>query len=151
MVISDILDKLIIPVGAAFLGAFLAFRYQNRVELKRDKRLILQNLMIYRNAGASELDWIKALNAIDIVFNDDLEVKRLYHLFLDQTIEPAYQNGDWMETYYQMVLEMAKCSGYRNLTIDEARNFYSPKALSQHYPNTGSADLVPPALPVPDE
>ena len=63
---SDLLLKIIIPLCSAgigaIIGATLAYRNQYRIELKRDKRAVIQNLMMYRNVGAHELDWIKALN-----------------------------------------------------------------------------------------
>ncbi|WP_144604058.1 DUF6680 family protein [Algoriphagus algorifonticola] len=130
-----ILEKIAIPLIAAFVGAVLAFRYQSTLELKRDKRLIIQTLMVYRNVGAEELDWIKALNAIDVVFNKDEEVKRLFHKFLSETRLPAYNSYAWIETFYEMVFEMAKCSDYDTLTMQNIREFYSPEALKSHYPN----------------
>ena len=135
MTILDILEKIIIPLIAACVGAILAFRYQHNLELNRDKRAIIQNLMIYRNVGAYELDYIKALNAIDIVFSNDKKVRELYHTFLVQTKPPTFNNLQYIETFYQLVHEMAQCSGYKNLTMHDIRDFYSPEALVQHYPN----------------
>lgn len=135
MKLEDVIEKIAMPLIAAFIGAVLAFRYQSTIELKRDKRAVIQNLMIYRNVGAQELDWIKALNAIDVVFNKDRKVIELFHTFLAQTRRPLYDNGQWIETFYQLIYEMAKCSDYKNLTMHEIRDFYSPEALDQHYPN----------------
>lgn len=82
MTLTDVLSKKIIaPLLTACIGAILAFRYQHRIELKREKRYILQTLMMYRNVGANELDWIKALNAVDIVYHDNKKVRELLHTF----------------------------------------------------------------------
>jgi len=143
----DVLDKIIIPLISAFIGAALAFKYQINIELKRDKRLVIQNLMMYRNVGAQELEWIKALNVIDIVFHNDKEVTKLFHLFLVQTRPPLFQNNEYVRTYNLMIFEMAKCSDYKNLTMNDIENCYSPEGLVQHYPNMPSvnAPLVSPS------
>jgi hypothetical protein len=157
MTFTDFLEKIAIPLIAAFVGAILAFRYQRTMELKRDKRLVIQTLMIYRNVGANELEWIKALNAIDVVFNKDKKVRELFHTFLAHTRPPLFQNGQWIETFYQLVFEMARCSDYKSLTMHEIRDFYSPEALMQHYPNrnVGSEPSLPSAddlpLTIPDK
>ena len=135
MTFTDVLLKIIIPLLAACIGAILAFRYQRTIELKREKRYILQTLMMYRNVGANELDWIKALNAVDIVYHDNKKVRELLHTFFAQTVQPHYQNLQWQETFYQMVFLMAQSSGYSNLTMHDLRDFYSPIILDSHYPN----------------
>ncbi|WP_157209253.1 DUF6680 family protein [Mariniflexile maritimum] len=148
------LEKIAVPLIAAFIGAVLAFRYQRTLELKRDKRVIIQTLMIYRNVGAEELDWIKALNAIDVVFSGDKEVRRLFHKFLSEIRPPAYNSYAWIETFYEMVFEMAKCSDYGTLSMQDIREYYSPEALKIHYPNLNDPkkptpppeDSVPPSV-----
>lgn len=152
--ITFILEKIAIPLIAACFGAILAFRYQKTLELKRDKRIIIQTLMIYRNVGADELDWIKALNAIDIVFSKDKKVRELFHKFISETRPPAYQSFIWIETFYQMLYEMAKCSDYETLSMQDIREFYSPEALKIHYPNRNNqgTPTPPPAeiMPIVD-
>jgi len=135
MTFTDVLLKIIVPLLAACIGAILAFRYQHTLELKRDKRHIIQALMMYRNVGANELDFIKALNAVDIVFHNNKKVRELLHTYFDQTVEPYFQNYQWRDTFFEMLYEMAQSSGYSNLTKDDIRNYYSPKALEWHYPN----------------
>lgn len=135
MTFTDILEKIAIPLIAAAIGAILAFRYQHTLELKRDKRHIIQALMMYRNVGANELDFIKALNAVDIVYHDNKKVRELLHTYFDQTVEPYFSNYQWRDTFFEMLYEMAQSSGYKNLTKDDIRNYYSPKALEWHYPN----------------
>lgn len=136
MTLTDFFEKVLIPLVAAGIGAVLAFRYQNHLELKRDKRHIIQALMMYRNVGANELDFIKALNAVDIVFHDNKKVRTLLHTYFDQLVEPYFHNYQWRDTFFEMLYEMAQSSGYSNLTKDDIRNYYSPRALDWHYPNT---------------
>ncbi|RKD14273.1 hypothetical protein BCY91_07220 [Pelobium manganitolerans] len=135
MTTLDFFEKFLIPLVSAGIGAILAFRYQHTLELNREKRYILQTLMMYRNVGANELDWIKALNAIDVVYHDNKKIRELLHTFFAQTMEPHYGNLQWVETLYQMIYLMAQSSGYKHLTLHEIRTYYDPKALDLHYPN----------------
>ncbi|MDE3183263.1 MAG: hypothetical protein KGM16_07590 [Bacteroidota bacterium] len=143
MAFIDIAYKVLIPLIAACVGAILAFRYQRTTELKRDKRFIIQSLMMYRNVGVQELDWIKALNAIDIVFHNDKKVRELYHSFLAQTTVPLYSNGQWVETFNKMLHETTLCTEYSNVSIHDIRDFYAPNILELHYPNMNKESKPP--------
>jgi hypothetical protein len=130
----DIFFRVITPFISACLGAILAFTYQRKTELRKDKRSILQALMIYRNVGVQELEFIKALNAVDVVFHDNKKVRQLCHTYFDQLNPNISHTLQWRETFHEMLFEMAQSSGYKNLTKDDIRNCYSPKALDWHYP-----------------
>lgn len=126
--------SILIPLLTAFIGAVLAFRYQRTIELKRDKRAVIQTLMVYRNVGALELEWVKALNAVDVVFHSDKKVIETYHTLLAQLRPPLFHNGQWVETFYLLIYQMARCSDYGNLSLREIRDYYAPMALDDHYP-----------------
>ena len=145
---TELLENILTPLIAAAIGALLTFRYHNTIELKRDKRHIIQTLMMYRNVKANELEFIKALNAVDIVYQDNKKVRELLHTYFDQLAEPYFQNYQWKDTFYEMIYEMAQSSGYKNLTKHDIRNFYSPKALKWHYPNR---NVPPKKVPFKDE
>jgi hypothetical protein len=136
MTFPDVLEKIAIPLLAACIGAILAFRYQTTIELKRDKRHIIQTLMMYRNVGANELSFIEALNAVDIVYHNNKKVRILLHSFFAQVKEPYFSNYQWKDTFYEMLFEMAQSSGYSNLSKNDIRNYYAPIGLDLHYPNT---------------
>jgi hypothetical protein len=91
--------------------------------------------MMYRNVGANELDWIKALNVVDLVFHKDKKVKELYHKFIAYTLPDMFPTKQYVDVFYQMLEEMAKCSGHKNLRGTDIRDFYAPEALLLHYPN----------------
>jgi hypothetical protein len=145
MTASDILFKIVIPLLSAFIGAVVAFQYQHRIELRREKRHVLQVLMMYRNVGAQELDYIKILNAIDVVYHNHSHIRELYHTFVAQTRPPFFDNRQWIETFYQMIFEMSIVCGYTSLTMHDIRDFYAPQALLHHYPNmnVGSEPSAP--------
>lgn len=135
MTTIDVIEKILIPVIAAFVGALLAFRYQHRIELKREKRYVLQTLMMYRNVGADELDWIKALNAIDLVYINHKRVIELYHKFIAYTQPDMFATRQYIDVFYDLIYEMGQCSGHKKLTLAYIRDFYAPEALNLHYPS----------------
>ena len=53
---TAIVIPIIAAIGGGAVGAIFAFRFQYRTELKRERRYVLQNLMMYRNVGALELE-----------------------------------------------------------------------------------------------
>jgi hypothetical protein len=136
----DILEKIFIPLVATFSGAWLAFRYQRSIEKNRDKRAVVQNLMMYRNVGADELDWIKSMNVIDVVFHNNEAVRQLYDQYLEwvRTTE-KFKTGNHVRVYYEMLYKMAQDCGYTQITqYDIQKNVYSPNALQIHYPQSVS-------------
>lgn len=142
---EQVFEKIVLPLFATFTGAFFAFRYQNFLEKNRDKRTIVQTLMIYRNVGADELDWVKAMNAIDLVFHNNERVRQLFDTFLEYTKdEDRFNNGDHVRIYHEMVYFMAQDCGYTQITeFDIKKNVYSPRSLSFHYPHSGDLYFQP--------
>lgn len=145
----NFITLIVIPLLSASLGALLAFRYQSKMELKREKRLVIQTLMMYRNVRANELDWIKVLNAVDIVFHDETKVRALYHTFIHQVTPPLFSNSQWLETFFNMLLEMCHCSGYKKITLQDIRDYYAPNALNNHYPSMNLN--TKPSIPNPED
>jgi hypothetical protein len=136
-----ILEKIVIPMVATFAGAFLAFRYQHTIEKRRDKRTIVQSLMIFRNVGADELEWIKAMNAVEIVFHDNERVRQLWAKYLEYTSDmEKFKQSRHIDVYYEMLYEMCRDCGYNQITESDLRQFYSPNALSKHYHNPASLE-----------
>ncbi|HWB24817.1 MAG TPA: DUF6680 family protein [Chitinophagaceae bacterium] len=143
---TDILYVFVVPFLSACLGAFLTFRYQKNMERRREKRHIFQALMMYRNVGAAELDWIKALNVSDLIFHNHREVRVLLHKYFAYLREPVFSTGQHIDVLYDLLFAMAKASGYKSITLVDIRDTYSPNALDEHYPIriNRSAPPVPP-------
>ena len=151
MTLNDILFKFLVPLIAAMLGAIIAFRFQYKIELRREKRYLLQNLMMYRNVGSHELDWIKMLNAIDVVFMDNQNVIELYHTYLSQLAPEKFANQQHSETLVLLIHEIAKSSGFNKITLERIRDSYAPNALDIHYPSIRpKSDNPPSTIPSPN-
>lgn len=151
--------QLIIPIIASILGAFIgasfAFRYQTKMEIRKEKRSVLQVLMMFRNVGANAEEWIKALNVIDLVYHDRKKIVELYHKFVEYTDPRIIHTNQYYEVFCQMLYEMAQCTGYKNLSETDIRRIYAPEALAQHYPHMFSKNVLsnstgeqmPPSIP----
>ena len=134
---NEFIQYVIIPlvaagIGAA-IGAIMAFRYQRKMEIQRDRRGIMQMVMAYRSVGAIEIDWIKALNMIDIVFHDNKNIKVLLRRYLFLIDDSRYATGEHQGVLVQLIYEMGQVSGYKDLTESDIRDSYSPKAIQSIY------------------
>jgi hypothetical protein len=134
---NEFVQYVIIPLSAAIVGAIigavLAFRYQRTMEIQRDKRGLMQMLMAYRTIGAVEIDWVKALNMIDIVFHDNKEIKRLFRSYMFHTDVSRYSTGHHQTVLVELLVEIGKTCGYTELTEADIRDGYNPKALRHIY------------------
>lgn len=134
---NEFVQYVIIPLVAAgigaVIGAIMAFRYQRKMEIQRDRRGIMQMVMAYRSVGAIEIDWIKALNMIDIVFHDNKKIKALLRKYLYWIEESRYNQNQHQLVLVELIYEMGQASGYKDLTESDIRDSYSPKAIQSIY------------------
>ncbi len=121
----DIVEKIIIPLVAAFVGAILAFIYQNRFQKRQDKKWVLATLMAYRHLGVTSEDFVKALNMIDIIFHDNKQVKEKLRKYFNYTSYDVYSGGQRVEAFFELISAMSKEIGY-NLSMSEIKDFYVP-------------------------
>jgi hypothetical protein len=130
-------DKIIIPLIAsligAIIGAVMAFRYQRKIEILREKRGLMQMLMAYRSIGAVEVDWIKALNMIDIVFHNSKRVKELLRKYMYYTDISRFHTGEHAKVLVELIYEMGQLCGYTDLKESDIRDSYNPRALNHIY------------------
>lgn len=139
MTATEILEKIITPLLAACMGAFLAFRYQNTNEKRKNKMYVLGALMAHRHNGASEDEFVKALNLIDIVFHDNKKVKELLHKYLDVTRGNLFTPGERINVFFELLVAMGQDIGYKDLKRTDVNDFYSPLPMQEPPPNTTPA------------
>lgn len=148
---KEIIQYVIIPLVSAVIGAILAFWYQRKMEIRRDRRNLMQALMSYRTVGAIEIDWVRCLNMIDAVFHDNKEVKRLFRSYMYHTDTSRYANGHHQEVLVQLLIQMGKACGYTQITETDIRDGYNPISLRHIYAATIErlAKENPPVEPPP--
>ncbi len=136
----EIWEKIIIPLLSALagtlLGGGLTFFYQKKFQKHNDKKLVLATLMGYRYAAYKEPDFVKALNMVDIVFHDNRKVKDLLHKYFLYTGSEIYSGGTRVETFFDMLLEMGRDIGYKDLRHSDIHDFYNPAGM-QNPPEDG--------------
>lgn len=136
MKITELIQYVIIPLASAIIGALLAFWYQRKMEIRRDKRGLMQALMSYRTTGAVEIDWIRALNMVDAVFHDNKKVKTLLRSYMYHTDSSRYATGHHQVVLVELLLEMGKVCGYTQITETDIRDGYNPISLRHIYAAT---------------
>lgn len=137
---NEFIQYVLIPLSAAIVGAIigavLAFWYQRKMEIRRDKRGLMQVLMGYRTTGAIEIDWIRALNMVDAVFHNNKKVKNLLRSYMYHTDKSRYATGHHHVVLVELLLEMGKVCGYTQITETDIRDGYNPISLRHIYAAT---------------
>jgi hypothetical protein len=140
----DILEKIIIPLLSAFIGALLAFIYQRRQQKRQDKLYVFGALMANRHAGATDADFVKALNLTDVVFHKNQKVREALHKYFLYTKHPIHAGTPRLEAFYDLLRYMAEDIGYKNLKHSDLSDFYAPAPPEPSPPpRTGAAPANP--------
>lgn len=126
--IINIAAIIVIPIAAVVIGQKL----QDRGQKRKDKLDIFKILMMNRSMGWSS-ESTRALNIIDIVFADDVDVRikwgEYYTLLCIQN--PNAMQKKQEQTAQDKLLEaMAKSLGYKDqVTWDKIQNPYIPQGM----------------------
>ena len=127
--IVNIVAVIVAPIIAVLIGQML----QDRAEKRKDKMRIFQTLMTSRIYGSWTQESVHALNSIDIVFCDDLNVRNdckdlndKYHVSNpDQS-----QLKKIEQAQYRLLESMANALGYKDkITWETIQNPYIPDGL----------------------
>lgn len=121
--IGQIVAVALIPLIVWLLG----IKYQDR-KAKNDAKLqLFLTLMRDRKSNPITKDWVDALNTIDVVFQDDAKVRHAWREYLDSLYEKSAHFESSNSFQLDLLSEMAKSLGYKNLRQTEIDRFYSPK------------------------
>ena len=129
MAISDdgiitALATLITPLAAIAISVW----YQNRKQKREEKYKLFSSAMIHKKAFPPTVEWVNALNLIDVVFQDNPKIIQAWH----KLYEYVYVRPMDMKLFEQKTLdlpsEMAKELGYPNLKQTDIDKFYNPEA-----------------------
>ena len=121
--VGQIVAVAIIPIIVWILG----IKYQDR-KAKKDAQLrVFLTLMENRKSNPITKEWVDALNVIDVVFQNNKEVRHAWREYLDSIKEKSPQFDNSNSFRLDLLSEMAMALGYRNLKQTEIDRFYSPK------------------------
>jgi hypothetical protein len=125
--------RVVITAAASLFAAFgattMTLWWQNRREKREAKLDLFMALMAHRKANPPTPDWVRAANLIDVIFAKDAEVLGKWHA-LYRIISDQSQLGsqEHQHTLLELLSEMAKVLGYRNLQQTDIDKFYVPPA-----------------------
>ena len=126
--IANILALIAVPIIAVCVGQFL----QNRAAKREDKMAIFQCLMTHRATGWAHQDTV---NAIDIVFADDVVVRKCWADLLSK-YKPNYSAQEITTAQCKLLEAMARALGYgKKITWETIQNPYLPDGLIQRMEN----------------
>jgi hypothetical protein len=124
---TEITTAIIIPIVAAFcggiVGAFIASRNQKKQIRHNDKKYILAQLMGNRHEGPTNEDFIKALNMVVVLFQDNRTVIENYHRYYSTSIGNVFQGGERITTLFELMRSMAVDLGF-NLNNHDLNDFF---------------------------
>ena len=128
LTIINILAIIIVPIAAVFVGQKLQSYSQRRT----DKLEIFKALMMNRGL-AWNVESVRALNVIDIVFSDDDTVRARWKEYYRQLCiqEPNdMQLKQKLEAQDKLLEAMAKSLGYeKQVTWETIQNPYTPRGM----------------------
>ena len=120
-------------IVAPIIAVLIAQKLQDRAEKRKDKMRIFQTLMTSRIYGSWTQESVHALNSIDIVFCDDLQVRNAWKDLNDKyhVSNPDQSQLKKIEqAQYKLLESMAIALGYKDkITWETIQNPYIPDGL----------------------
>lgn len=125
--ILNVVAVLTIPVVAVVIGQKL----QEKTEKRKDKMKIFQCLMTRRITGWANPDAVDALNTIDIVFSDSVDVCNQWHILFDK-YRPEITRQEQYRDECKLLELMANNLGYKDkITWETIQSPYYPIGLDK--------------------
>ena len=129
----NIVALVLSPLVAVLVSLWL----QDRNERRKEKRLILATIWANRR-NIVQIDAVRALNMIDIVFHDQARVrqiwKELYDMYHNQGLNNELGFEQRANKEKELVVEMGKNLGYgKTITALDAERVYHPTGLADYF------------------
>jgi N-acetyl-anhydromuramyl-L-alanine amidase AmpD len=127
-----------LTVVALILGPALAVWYSVRIQRVREKRRAklwaLQAVLANRHNIFAD-DRLKALNSIDLIYQDDADVRAKWQSYLAQLSHPNYKTDSAMQAEarrreLELISAMASTLGYKALSQMDIDRSYRPEVLN---------------------
>lgn len=120
---------LVAMVSGPVFAVLITLWNQERTQKRQAKLQLFLTLMAHRKSIAAPLERTNALNLIDVVYADDSKVVALWHhLYELLGQKPEGVNVEAKNhTYIDLLSEMAKVLGYKNLQQTDIEKFYVPQ------------------------
>jgi hypothetical protein len=120
-----------IILGPVF-AVIITLWYQSRREKRDLKQRVFFELIAHRKSYPIPQDFVKALNLIDVVFHKNRKVISLWHEYYGILHQQADEKSPILDLRDQKLVEllseMARVLGYKNLQQVDIDKFYTPIA-----------------------
>jgi hypothetical protein len=127
--------KDIVTIAALFFGPVVAVWItlwsQRRLAKQSAKRQLFLTLMANRKRWPPTIDWVNALNLIDVVFADDDDVVSAWHSLYDAVSTNPFPQERVNHSQIELLSTMAHSLGYKYLQQTDIDKYYSPVALGE--------------------
>jgi hypothetical protein len=123
MEIINIVAIIISPL----IAVSITFWNQRRVEKKDVKEGVFFTLMENRSNLYISLETVQALHSIDVVFQDDEKVIKLWSDYFDSLSSVGFDEEKNKRLWLDLLAAMAKNLGYKNLTQVQISKVYTPQ------------------------
>jgi len=120
----NILAVIIGPIIAVLITLW----YQSYKQQRDNQHKLFTILMAHRKSNPPPFDLVNGLNLIDIVFSKHRKIVDLWHEYFDLLCQDPVNWGIAEPKYLDLLANMAKVLGYKNLLQTDISRFYSPKA-----------------------
>lgn len=128
------MEQIILVICTALISGLFAtiitLWWQKKSALYNEKMDIFKTVMSYRYKISSE-ESVSALNAIDVVFYRDTEVRRAYVDFLNEADKKPEFNPNINDKHLKLLEEIAKALNLKDIHWDDIKRSYYPKGLSE--------------------
>jgi hypothetical protein len=109
-------------------GVIFTLWFQKRKERSDAQHRLFLALMAHRRSMPPSVDWVNALNLIDVVFADSREVVGLWHQFYDLLCQDPPNSHLADAKYLDLLASMGRMLGYQDLSQTDISKFYLPRA-----------------------
>lgn len=115
---------------AVFLSPLVAFAitiyYQNRQEKRKAKQTLFLTLMAHRKKKPPTVEFAHALNTIDVVFQDNKEVRAAWKEYHSSLYDQNRLINESNSLLLDMLSAMADDLNYKKLSQTEIDKYYTP-------------------------
>lgn len=107
----------------------LGMKYQKRKAKNDAKMEVFLTLMANRRVDPISKEWVDSLNVIDVVFQDDANVRQAWKNYFESLHEKSPHYGSGNTFKISLLSEMAKSLGYKDLKQTEIDSTYYPQVF----------------------
>lgn len=123
----QVVNILAIVIGPV-IAVLITLWHQSRKEKRYIKLNLYLTLMKKRKSYPVTIEYVDALNTIDVVFHKHREVLRLWHEFYDVLLEKDFDLQKADHKLLDLLFEMSKVLGFKNIKQTDIDKFYTPIA-----------------------